>query len=95
MFVPVNRENTFVVFPAECNADQGTFSIAKIPTGSYVVCIQQNDSHSSGDLLNLAFDPAHSTLKREVAHDGQNFSIDLPKDLPDANRPAMPQGNSQ
>ena len=79
LFFPANRGDTFNVYPADCDADKGTFSIAKIPTGSYTVSIQQSDSQPHEILPNFAFD---ATLKREVTRDGQQILIDLPKENP-------------
>lgn len=89
-FMPENRESTFDVFPADCDTEAGTFRIAKIPRGRYQVCIQQNDPHPLQDLLNFAFDPAHSTLYCEVTRDGQVVDIDLPKELPRVGPPPRP-----
>ena len=65
--------------------------ISKIPTGTYKVSVQQI-ANPLKDLLNFAFDPAHTTLKYDVTHDGQDIRIDLPKDLPRTRPPAMPKG---
>ena len=90
--VPAQRAGNFNVYPAECDTENGTFVVAKIPTGEYVVCILQLDPFPTGDLLQFAFDPAHSNLNRKVTHDGQEFLIDLPKDLPKFSRNPMPAG---
>jgi hypothetical protein len=91
IFFPQDRLKNTEIYPAVCDADNGTFSITKIPTGKYTVAVQQNAGPLK-DLLNLAFDPAHTTITRDVKEDGQDIRIDLPKDLPKASRPAMPPG---
>ena len=77
-------------YPATCDTEAGTFSIAKIPLGWYKVSVEQMDPYPKQDLLNFAFNPANTTLEFEVTHDGQDFQIDLPKDLPRLNLPARP-----
>ena len=91
IFFPEDREKYINFYPADSNVSDGTYSIAKIPTGTYKVSIQQN-ANPKKDLLNFAFDPAHTTLKFEIKQDGQEINIDLPKDLPRFGPPAMPKG---
>src|SRR5438105_243696 len=88
-FFPIDRTKNTSIYLADSVWDKGTFTIAKIPTGTYTIAIQQN-AGTKRDLLNLAYDPAHSTLQYKVTHDGQEFHIDLPKNLPPAARPGMP-----
>jgi hypothetical protein len=78
-------------YPATCDTEAGTFSIAKIPLGWYKVSVEQMDPYPKRDLLNFAFNPANTTLEFEVTHDGQEFHIDLPKVLPRVNPPARPR----
>lgn len=91
IFFPEDREKNINFYPAESNVEDGTFSVAKIPTGTYTVSVQQN-ANPKRDLLNFAFDPAHTTLKFDVTQDGQEINIDLPKVLPRTSPPPMPKG---
>ena len=91
IFFPEVRDTTTPIYPATCNLADGTFTIAKIPTGTYKVSVQQI-ANPLKDLLNFAYDPAHTTLKFDVTQDAQEINIDLPKDLPRASPPAMPKG---
>jgi len=82
-------------YPAVCDTEAGTFSIAKIPLGWYKVSVEQMDPYPKQDLLNFAFNPANTTLEYEVTHDEQEFHIDLPKVLPLVNPPARPGAKRQ
>jgi hypothetical protein len=78
MFVPVNRKPSSSTYLAETNKEEGTYRIAGIPPGEYLVSIQQTDPVPTHDLLNFAYGPSNSPIRKEVTDDGQVIDIDIP-----------------
>jgi hypothetical protein len=82
IFIPEHRRAGQDPFLAETDREAGTYRIAEIPAGRYMVAIHQfNERH--GDALGNKYDPVHTPLIVEVEEDGQVIDIDLPKDLPE------------
>lgn len=82
IFVPIERKDDSVTYRAETNRQAGTYSISGIPPGQYLVSIQQTDPIPTHDLLNFAYGPSNSPLRKEVTQNGQVIDIDLPDELP-------------
>jgi hypothetical protein len=78
MFVPADRKPGSITYRAETNKEEGTYRITGIPPGEYLVSIQQTDPIPTHDLLNFAYGPSNSPLRREVTDDGQVIDIDIP-----------------
>ncbi|HVK09799.1 MAG TPA: hypothetical protein VM597_13570 [Gemmataceae bacterium] len=83
IFAPVERKITDPPFPAETDSVAGTYRIAALPPGEYLVGIYMFDERHM-DALQNRFDPSHTPLRRTVTEDNQVIDIDLPKDLPKA-----------
>jgi hypothetical protein len=81
IFVPEDRQGNGTVYRADTDRHRGTYRIAAIPAGKYLVAIQQFDERHN-DALGHKFNPGVSPLRYEVTEDGQVIDIDLPKNLP-------------
>ncbi len=81
LFVPEDRKPGQDPYRAETDRASGTYRIAKIPAGRYLVAVQQFDERHL-DALQTKFDAYRTPLRYEVTADGQVIDIDLPKDLP-------------
>jgi hypothetical protein len=95
VFLPKVRDNTTEVFRADSDRATGRFEIKQIPTGDYIVCVQQLDPDGAHDLLGMVYDPSSTDIERKVTNDGQHFDINLPKELPKRRTPParMPPRN--
>ena len=78
IFIPVDRKTDSPTYRGETNKEEGTYTITGIPPGEYLVSIQQTDPIPTHDLLNFAYGPSNSPLRKEVTQDGQVIDIDLP-----------------
>lgn len=81
IFIPVDRRDDSPTYRAETVKEEGTYSIAGIPPGEYLVSIQQTDPIPTHDLLNFAYGPSNSPIRKKVTENGQIIDIDLPADL--------------
>ncbi len=81
IFAPVERQITDYPFKAETDSVAGTYRIAALPPGKYMVGIYMFDERHM-DALQNKFDPNHTPIRVEVTEDNQVIDIDLPKDLP-------------
>jgi len=78
LFLPEKWKSNSQVYRAEVDRNKGTYRISEIPSGRYLVAIQQfDDKHN--DALNSKYDPGKSPLRHDVNEDGQVIDIDLPK----------------
>src|SRR5437868_3311382 len=71
VFLPKQRDNTTEVFRANSDRATGRFEIKDIPTGTYIVTVQQLDPDGAHDLLGMVYDPSSTDIEREVKSDGQ------------------------
>jgi hypothetical protein len=94
VFLPKKRDTTTPAYRAESDRATGRFEVKNIPTGTYIVTVQQLDPDGAHDLLGMVYDPASTDIEREVTKDGEEFKIDIPKNLPKrrAAPPRMPPG---
>lgn len=66
---------------AESDRATGTYRIAEIKSGRYMVAIHQFDARHM-DALQNKYDPVKTPVRVKVTDDGQVIDIDLPKELP-------------
>jgi hypothetical protein len=81
IFVPEDRQPNQDPYLAVGDRATGTYRIAEIKAGRYMVAIHQFDEHHQDGLHNK-YDPFKTPLRFEVTEDGQVIDIDLPKELP-------------
>lgn len=86
IFIPENREKDRNVYRADTDRETGTYRIAAIPAGKYVVAIQQFDERHN-DALGHAYNPGATTWEQEVSKDGEVIDIDLPRVIPRRENP--------
>jgi hypothetical protein len=86
VFVPVDRSDDPLTYRAETNKAEGTYTVTGIPPGEYLVSIQQTDPIPTHDLLNFAYGPSNSPIRKEVNQNGQVIDIDIPLDRPGGGR---------
>ena len=87
LFIPEPREQTSPLYPAKTDPDTGRFDIKNIPAGTYKVALQQLDHAAEHDVLKMVYDPSSTNLVVEVASDGQEIPIDIPRVLPKRSTP--------
>ncbi|MFM8273457.1 MAG: hypothetical protein ACKODX_14180 [Gemmata sp.] len=70
-------------YPArDTDVTASTYTVSGIPPGRYLVAVQQfrpSEKTNFNDALGGRYDPGHTDLTVEVAHDGQVINIDMPK----------------
>jgi hypothetical protein len=81
IFMPEDRTPGRDGILAVTDRDTGTYRIARIPPGAYLVALHQFDEKHT-DAFQNKLDPVKTTLRVEVAEDNQVIDIDVPKDLP-------------
>ena len=81
IFVPEDRGPNDDPVLAESDRATGTYRIAEIKSGWYMVAIHQFDARHM-DALQNKYDPVKTPLRYKVSDDGQVIDIDLPKELP-------------
>jgi hypothetical protein len=81
IFMPEDRRPGQDGIRAETDRDTGTYRIAQIPPGAYLVALHQFDEKHTDGFRNK-LDPAKTTIRVEVVEDNQVIDVDVPKDLP-------------
>jgi hypothetical protein len=81
IFVPEDRGPNDDPVLAESDRATGTYRIAEIKSGRYMVAIHQFDARHM-DALQNKYDPVKTPVRVDVTDDGQVIDIDLPKELP-------------
>ena len=81
IFVPEDRKPGQDPILAVTERDTGTYRIAQIPPGAYLVALHQFDEKHM-DAFRNKLDPAKTTLRVEVVEDNQVIDVDVPTELP-------------
>jgi hypothetical protein len=81
IFMPEDRKPGQDGILAVTDRDTGTYRIAQIPPGAYLVALHQFDEKHMDGFQNK-LDPVKTTLRVEVVEDNQVIDVDVPKDLP-------------
>jgi hypothetical protein len=82
LFIPVDRDKDTNVYSARTvDSDAGTYAVEGVPPGEYMVSVLVLDPLPGKDLLNLAYDPKNTPLRRTVAGN-DTIDIDIPRDPP-------------
>jgi hypothetical protein len=87
IFMPADPADTARYPARETDLATSSYKVAAIPPGRYKVAVQQfypSAKTNFNDVLGGRYDPGHTDLTAEVAHDGQVVNIDVPKAATDA-----------